>query len=64
MWFILKEISVYMSPRGRMETLKLPREIFRAVHHNSAENLTTFMIPHYPQSVVSQLPHCPLQCHF
>lgn len=58
------KISVCMSPYWCIKTLKLPRESFCAVHHNSTENLTTCMIPHYPQSAVSQLPHCPLQCHF
>lgn len=42
--------------------LKLPRDC--AVHRKSSETLTTCMIPHYPLSAVSQIPHCPLQCDF
>lgn len=45
-------------------TLKLPRANVCAVRHTSTENLTKYMIPHYPLSAVNLLPHCPLQCYY
>lgn len=58
-----QKISAYMSPHERIDTEVTQRDFVCCASH-STEHLTTCMIPHYPLSAVSQLPHCPLLCHF